>query len=410
MIPSFNKTFNKKPGTERKIPKAVLDYLNSTVPEGTRYVADKKGNITLIADGKPLSLSGFTVKMPSKYREQAKSFTTDELYKFAYNAQIRLDVKLDKEGCIVVNGQEMPLESLHKNIFDKIKYIGADCVLIPSAFPKPKNITIASDEFSRQLKLKRVPYASLSEIKFESDDDQPLKIQMLIDEKNRQNNFSISYNLGYASTVKEIVETISIFNAVADGQGYLMGEKLSIESGISESDKFDNQTLTFWKEVLALEDALELEFKPPKGVPDVETICIVERLYQNLILKKPIRENRKITSISSEWKSSQVSEISDSIGKPMYFQYTGDLAFNIFGRKFVCPSIFGMFNCKLVDIKVTDGKTTLTFEDESEEVKGYTSVLSFASKKELDAYGHKAENNHADDLKNSKSIKYISNE
>ena len=80
MIPSFNKTFNKKPGTERKIPKAVLDYLNSTVPEGTRYVADKKGNITLIADGKPLSLSGFTVKMPSKYREQAKSFTTEELY------------------------------------------------------------------------------------------------------------------------------------------------------------------------------------------------------------------------------------------------------------------------------------------------------------------------------------------
>ena len=91
----------------------------------------------------------------------------------------------------------------------------------------------------------------------------------------------------------------------------------------------------------------------------------------------------------------------------MYFQYTGDLKFNIMGQEFKCPSIFGMFNCKLADVKVADGTTTLFFADESDDKTGYTSVLSFATEKELDAYGHVEKYNHANDLKDAQTIQQI---
>lgn len=91
----------------------------------------------------------------------------------------------------------------------------------------------------------------------------------------------------------------------------------------------------------------------------------------------------------------------------MYFQYTGDLKFNVMGQEFKCPSIFGMFNCTLVDIQTSNEETTLIFGDESEERKGYTSVLCFTNEADLDAYGHAGENNHAKDLKDARTIQEI---
>lgn len=117
--------------------------------------------------------------------------------------------------------------------------------------------------------------------------------------------------------------------------------------------------MEFWEKVLKVETALGLTFKPTKDVPEMETIYNIEKLYQTIILKKPIREEHKITSLSSEWNAESMDRIKNAIGKPMYFQYTGDLKFNIMGQEFKCPSIFGMFNCKLADVKVADGTTTL---------------------------------------------------
>lgn len=211
-----------------------------------------------------------------------------------------------------------------------------------------------------------------------------------------------------AKSVQEIVESVEIFNAFIDGKGYLMGEKIPSDAFPDNSkDKFDKRTLDFWEKVLEVETALKLSFVPTKDSQKAETIYNIEKLYQTIILKKPIREEHKITSISSEWNAESTNRIKDSIGKPMYFQYTGDLKFNIMGQEFKCPSIFGMFNCKLADVKVADGKTTLFFADESDDKMGYTSVLSFATEKELDAYGHVEKYNHANDLKDAQTIQTI---
>lgn len=67
MIPNFNKALKALHG-RKTIPKAVMEYLNSTAPTGTRYIQDKDGGITLIADGKPFTINGFTLEIPKSIK------------------------------------------------------------------------------------------------------------------------------------------------------------------------------------------------------------------------------------------------------------------------------------------------------------------------------------------------------
>ena len=408
MIPNFNKVFKTEPKAEKKVPKAVIEYLNSTVPQGTKYIPGKNGSVILSADGKPVTMGGFSIEIPKSIKKQVENLNGNEFYQFIYNAQMKLKVKLDKEGYVIVNGQEMPVEDFYKDIYNPIKKKDMKFFLVPEPFPEPYDIKVASDKYTYTLKLKQIPYASLTEIHFESEDEKPLKLKLSLDKEKESSHVQLTYNLNYAKSVREIVEVVEIFNAFIDGKGYLMDEKIPSNVVPDEpKDKFDKRTLDFWKKVLKVETALGLKFKPTKDVPEMETIYNIEKLYQTVILKKPIREEHKITSISSEWNAESTNRIKDSIGKPMYFQYTGDLKFNIMGQEFKCPSIFGMFNCKLADVKLADGKTTLFFADESDDKKGYTSVLSFATEKELDAYGHVEKYNHANDLKDAQTIQTI---
>lgn len=403
MIPSFNQAFKKSPSTEPKLPQAILDHLNTTIPDGTRYIADNTGNITMVADGKPVIFGGFTIILTEEIKKNVKPLTHDNVLIYAYNAQIELKLKLKKDGWVIVNGQELPVESLHKNVFRQLKYANMEWSLIPEKFPEPREITISSDEYSRVLRLRRVPYPSLTEIHFETEEEKSLKIRMNIDKRKKRNDFSVTYNLNYASSIQEIVETISIFNAVADGNAYFMDEKLLIEDQALNNDRFDDQTFEFWKKVLELEKVLNIKFEPLKENPDFQTICDIEQLYQNLILKNPIREDKMFTSISSESKENDIAKMKESVGKVLYFQYTGDLKFSIFNRTFSCPALFGMFQCKLEGVEEDGEKTKLIFANESEEKKGYTSILCFATREELDSYHcYDVDDNHAKELESAK--------
>lgn len=408
MIPNFNKAFKSTPKAEKTIPKAVMEYLNSTVPTGTRYIQDKDGGITLIADGKPLTISGFTLEIPKSIKKQVENFSKDEFDQFVYNAQIELKANLNKDGYIIINGKEMPVEALHRNIYNPIKQKNMQFFLMPEPFPEVPDIKIASDKYTRILKMKRYPYASLTEKHFESEDGKSLKLKLTMDDKKGSSHIQLTYNLNCAKSVQEIVESVEIFNAFIDGKGYLMDEKIPSDAvPDNPKDKFDKRTLDFWKKVLEVETALKLSFIPTKDSQKAETIYNIEKLYQTIILKKPICEGHKLTSIASEWNAESTAQIKKSIGKPMYFQYTGDLKFNVMGQEFKCPSIFGMFNCTLADVQTADEETTLIFGDESEEKKGYTSVLCFANEADLDAYGHAGEDNHAKDLKDAQTIQEI---
>ena len=123
--------------------------------------------------------------------------------------------------------------------------------LVPEPFPEPHDIKIASDKYAYTLKLKQQPYASLTEIHFESENEKPLKLKISLDEEKESSHVQLTYNLSYAKSVREIVEVVEIFNAFIDGNGYLMGERIPSNVIPDEpKDKFDKHTLDFWKKVL----------------------------------------------------------------------------------------------------------------------------------------------------------------
>ena len=223
MIPNFNKVFKTEPKAEKKVPKGVIEYLNSTVPKGTKYIPGKDGSVILSADGKPVTMGGFSIEIPKSIKKQVENLNGDEFYQFIYNAQMKLNVKLDKEGYVIVNGQEMPVENFYKNIYNPIKKKNMKFFLVPEPFPEPHDIKIASDKYAYTLKLKQQPYASLTEIHFESENEKPLKLKISLDEEKESSHVQLTYNLNYAKSVREIVEVVEIFNAFIDGNGFLMG-------------------------------------------------------------------------------------------------------------------------------------------------------------------------------------------
>lgn len=402
MIPNFNNIFKRDPSVKQSIPAVVMEYLNSTIPDGTRYEADDEGNVTLIPDGMPMKISGFTIIPPKGTKEKLK--TSQQILKYAYNAQTKIKIKPDEDGYLIVNGQKVALGKFHWNAVENIQYKYGECWLIPKPFPRLKDIIVGDGVFSRTLQLIRIPYPSLVESRFETKENQSLTLRFSINEETGENNFSLTYNLEYASSVQEIVETIAIFNAFIDGKGYLMGEILRISSKEGKKEKIDNGVKLFWEKILKLEKVLKIKFDPSVGEIDRTVISNVEQLYQNLIFKNPIREDQMFTSITLEDDADNAEGLKQSIGKEMYFQYNGSLKIEIFDQTIHCPSLFGMFNCKLKDVKREGKQTKLIFESVSNEKKGYTSVLSFASEEELLKYGTEVNDNHVVSLKDAKQV------
>ena len=230
MFANFNKAFKDKSIKEKKVPDAILNYLSSTTPKGTKYISDENGNLNLVADCGRISIGGFHPKITDDMKKVlGENYTMDMIHQYAYNSQTEIELILDKDGFILINGEEVAIQDLQYNFFHPIKYTNSSWFVKTDEFPDPVDMIISSDKYSRILKIKRIPYASLTQKKYKSEYDQPLQIEFSIDEIKKENKFSISYNLKKASTTKDVVETISIFNAFVDGKGYLMGNLVSID-------------------------------------------------------------------------------------------------------------------------------------------------------------------------------------
>lgn len=130
--------------------------------------------------------------------------------------------------------------------------------------------------------------------------------------------------------------------------------------------------------MLLIEQKLHLKFTPPEG--DVEFVIIleVEKLYQNLIKHQAIRENQIVKSITANLNMTEGKTIDSFIRKNMYFQYTADLKFDLFGEEFSLPAILGIFDCHIASIEKNKKKAKLIFADETDGKKAYTSVLLMA--------------------------------
>ena len=148
---------------------------------------------------------------------------------------------------------------------------------------------------------------------------------------------------------------------------------------------------------------MNIKFKPPQDGVEFNTICRVEQLYQNLILKNPTKVAQIIESITANINLAKSKKIEDAIGKDLFFQYDTDLNFTIFDKSFTLPAILGIFNSRLKALeKISEKKSKLIFSGESGNKKAYIVVLCFANYDELNAYKKGKNECWASDLENAK--------
>lgn len=387
MFVDFNRVFKGKPQTELKIPDAMVKHLSANLPKGVTYRATDDGMCEIISEGESVTIGGILfVPTETQRKVLGKKFTPDDVMKYSYNSQQPIPLQLKKEGYIVLNGEEFPIERMRYNPYCPVSIVSEKIFMYPHAFPEPFPLSFGSKKYTKQLIFHRVPNDSINIAAFESQEGQPLRAQYFVDESKQTISFNISFNLSCASTIRDIVESTSIYNAFADGEGLFCGKTLTTRIDTPIVKKYDSESLAFWEKVLLIESTLGIVFEPPQEDVDSSTINIVETLYQNLINGIPVRENKKIDSLDGEWEMVDNSNVQDSVGKSIYFEFQATSRVSLFGVNITLPCVIGIFDSILSDFSVKGKKYKLVLDHISEEKHMFTSTLRFKTEQELTEY------------------------
>ena len=384
MFVDFNRVFNESDMEKTNLPVALVKYLSSELPDGLRYMADENGYCHIMSESASLTIGGFQFDLSEDQKKiLGDNATLDDVLKYSYNSQRTIPLNLIKPGMIILNGQEVPIEKMSYNPYNPIKGTKHLFFAEPPKFSGSFQVSIGGNGYETVLDVARVPNESVNVSKYESKDDKPLKIVYYLNEVDKSTNLTMTAQLKNAETVQELLETMQIYNAYISGKGNMCGIDLKEISNIKNRKRFNSKTIKFWEKVLKLEQLLRVEFVLPYDDITYNTACEVEQLYQNLIMNKPIRDNRQIESLKSGCEVNNEEQIKNSIGGLLMFQFEGTQEFNLFGVKRTLPCFVCIFNAKLKDYYRENDKFKLMIEDKSSDEPMFSSTLCFADEEKL---------------------------
>lgn len=393
MFVDFNKVFKDKPKSQMSIPQPLVDYMNNSLPEGVKYLADENGNYEITSETGSLSIGGFVLEPTEKQiKILGKNYTQQDVLDYIYNSKKAMPLKLKKEGYILLNGVEFPIEKMSFNPTLPVKYVEESFWIYPSKFAEASPIKMGSDKYERDILISRVPNESVNIMCFESSNDEPLKVQCFINKKEKSITMNLSLNLKNARTVLDLVQVTSIYNAFIDGKATFLGHSFGSRLKDGSVKKFDERSISFWERVLDIERILKVQFCPSQDTVAVEDIYLVEQLYQSLVNKIPTRDNQIINSLNGKWDFVNLGwDINDMLGKPMFFRFVCTSHIELFGIKKDLPTLVGVVNAVLEEYRINGIKQEVIFGDESQEKKRFNSIMFFESEDELSKF---VEGNH----------------
>lgn len=387
MFVDFDKVFNNKPQTELQIPDALVKYLSSQLPAGVKYTIDSTGNLSIATDEESINIGGFVFRPTEEHKKVlGENFTREDVVAYMYNTQKPIPLTLKKDGYITLNGEEFPIEKMSYNPLYPVGYSSGKFFMRPNPFPKPFTMKVGCGKYERELVFSRVPHNSVRTAVFKSHEDEPLKIEIYADETSEDIKFNITYNLSKANSVKDIVSSASIFNALFDGKATFGGKPFNAKIDDGEIKKYDSNSIVFWEKVLEIEKILNITFASPYDDVDFKVVCLVEELYQNLTNQNPIKNNKRIDSINGEWQMVSDEELQNSMDKGVYFEFEAVATYELFNQIIELPCLIGIFNTKVSRCEKMGNKYTLFLDDESEEKQMFISSLCFSNDNELKKY------------------------
>lgn len=175
MFISYKKAIHPKPLKSIAHNREVVEYFNDRAPNGTRYIPSADGSLKLIGDVN-MQISGMDIVLSD---EQKKILCNNpslvDIMEYIDNAQEAVDLQPVKSGYILINGEETSIDKIILSPFSDVKYQYGKFQIIPKPI-EPFEIILSANGIVKKLKMQRVAVKSVSERRFETVDNEVIKI------------------------------------------------------------------------------------------------------------------------------------------------------------------------------------------------------------------------------------------
>jgi len=404
MFVDFDKVLKKAKEPETKLPDALVDYLSKSLPKGFEYKQLDDGICTVVPKDNNLQIGGWKILLTEHQKKiLGDSFTQKDLWNYLENAQIPFEIIPADGTNITLNGEKFPIDDMIISPKNPKKKLEMKRYILPHKFSIPQPIPISCGNICKNIAIQRIANDSVDEIIFESLSEESIYLKILLNQKKHCSTINMSLKDANIKTVTELIEAMTLFNAFVNGELCMFEQRLQHRPTEKKSTFYDEETISFWKKVLEIETYLNLKFTPPKEDIDDRTACEIEKLYQCLINKVPIKDNYTVDSVSGDWNLKD--DIDNSLNKPIFLTFKGYEEFEIFEERFTLPCRIALFNSVFKEIQNFNDERKIIIDDESDDKKRFTSVLLFKTDEETSKFKIQE---HIDEFKNAKSpMEYI---
>ena len=341
MIADFYKAI-KKPETERVLPAKVVKELNKQLPRGYEYVSDGNGH--------------YIIKPSSKKKKQhfagivnyeksgiPKEITQEQIGDYAYRTQKRIFF----DNVSIVEGKKtISISDTYVDPITKEKTeIANDFMMFPAPFPPAVPMVFETYDGEKvNIEFKRVPYESMTHIKFENVTFPALKMSWILPEREHKTELgpgviNISVTPTKAETVEDAVMALKIIKSFAQKKLKIndttIGEDLGGNAAKLDNDELEERLL-FWNAFRQLENIIGVKFFPGADYPE-EDQHFAGELFYNFLDNKDFVYVRPFTQFhvgigSLTQKDDTLNEI---VGKPgLSLSFVGEAKATLMGAEF----------------------------------------------------------------------------
>lgn len=379
----FNKVFNNKKNDPVQIPEIILQQLNKPLKNGLRYIDNGNGTCSIVSDSE-MKIGGIEIIIDEEMKRYiGEKISQSDILEYSYNTQRPLHLKMKKQGVLQINDQEVPIEKVNFNPYKNVKYSNGEMIAVPEPMEEVLNITLSDNEYKFQTSIHRIPCYKKNCIAWKTDDDSKIFIKIEIDIKAHTMNCDLKLSLNNEKCVKEIVRCMSIFYALATGKGSINGVNIKLFEGKKEF-KFDKIILDYWSKVLSIEKEINRTFKVIRDEMEDDDVIVVEKLFQMLVNKNPIRSSDTLNSLNCSILMKEGHTMDDVKKGKGTFVFESTHMFELFGEKIELPSITVMNDVVISEIKQKGHQQELIIDNS--ETKAYYSELVFKAEEDRCAY------------------------
>lgn len=376
---NFREAF-KKDKQEIEVPKEVLDYLNSKLPEDFKYAKGPNGAAILTTSNNREMRMRISVRPNFHYNGELK--TIKDLMEYAYRTQQEIPLE----------GSSLTINGVTFDFTDIISYPlnpnleMQEFYLEPQPFQPAFAITLQGGGIDKRVMIERKPYADMHKSLYGSVLDESFIVSYVLDEMNGMIKFKFNIDINKAKSIKEIVESLTLYDAFLKGAAKISGLPLP-EVDKSDCDNKENQeSLKFWIKVYTLEKKLGVSFKPelPFSQDDANWFS---KLYRSLIEEKPFKQYVKMDKFTTEEPHIFKKAIEED-KRNLSLSFIQKSELTIMNISITIFESMGIFNFVLKDVidKNPQNKPAHIYVEPADEKGIYTSTMIFLNEDDAKAF------------------------